>query len=134
MAAFLSEPRFEGLPCVLEGPGRSGKGLVPEDLADARAAQARAAAPQALEGARAEAQAGAGTAGGRTAGAEHAVELRLERRVAAGDLELAAEAQLAQAGAGVDLEHDLGLAGKSSKMRLSSSITVAGSRPASTRR
>jgi deoxyribonuclease IV len=36
MAAFLSEPRFEGLPCVLEGPGRSGKGLVPEDLADAR--------------------------------------------------------------------------------------------------
>jgi deoxyribonuclease-4 len=35
MAAFLSEPRFDGLPCVLEGPGRSGKGLVPEDLADA---------------------------------------------------------------------------------------------------
>ena len=37
MAAFLSEPRFEGLPCVLEGPGRSGKGLVAEDLADANA-------------------------------------------------------------------------------------------------
>jgi deoxyribonuclease-4 len=35
MAAFLSEPRFDGLPCVLEGPGRSGKGLVPEDRADA---------------------------------------------------------------------------------------------------
>ena len=35
MAAFLSEPRFEGLPCVLEGPGRESKGLVPEDLADA---------------------------------------------------------------------------------------------------
>jgi deoxyribonuclease-4 len=35
MAAFLSEPRFEDLPCVLEGPGRESKGLVPEDLADA---------------------------------------------------------------------------------------------------
>jgi len=40
MAAFLSEPRFEGLPCVLEGPGRGGKGLVPEDLADANAIRA----------------------------------------------------------------------------------------------
>jgi deoxyribonuclease-4 len=37
MAAFLSEPRFEDLPCVLEGPGRSGKGLVAADLADANA-------------------------------------------------------------------------------------------------
>ena len=26
MAAFLSEPRFEGLPCVLEGPGRERQG------------------------------------------------------------------------------------------------------------
>jgi deoxyribonuclease-4 len=40
MAAYLSEPRFDGLPCVLEGPGRSGKGLVPEDLADANAIRA----------------------------------------------------------------------------------------------
>jgi len=31
-AAFLSEPRFEGLPCVLEGPGAKGKGLDPGDL------------------------------------------------------------------------------------------------------
>ena len=32
-AAFLSEPRFEGLPCVLEGPGLGGKEVLPEDIA-----------------------------------------------------------------------------------------------------
>ena len=32
MAAFLSEPRFEGMPCVLEGPGHKGKGLDRQDL------------------------------------------------------------------------------------------------------
>ena len=26
-AAFLSEPRFEGLPCIFEGPGAAGKGV-----------------------------------------------------------------------------------------------------------
>ena len=31
-AAFLSEPRFEGLPCVLEGPGVDGKGVVAADI------------------------------------------------------------------------------------------------------
>ena len=31
-AAFLSEPRFEGLPCVLEGPGAKGKGVDRDDL------------------------------------------------------------------------------------------------------
>jgi deoxyribonuclease-4 len=36
-AAFLSEPRFEGLPVILEGPGMEGKGIVPEDITDARA-------------------------------------------------------------------------------------------------
>jgi deoxyribonuclease-4 len=36
-AAFLSEPRFEGMPVILEGPGMEGKGIVPEDIADARA-------------------------------------------------------------------------------------------------
>ena len=36
-AAFLSEPRFEGMPCVLEGPGAKGKGL---DRADLEAALA----------------------------------------------------------------------------------------------
>src|SRR5215207_2277218 len=34
-AAFLSEPRFDGLPCVLEGPGAKGKGVDRDDMADA---------------------------------------------------------------------------------------------------
>jgi deoxyribonuclease-4 len=34
-AAFLSEPRFDGLACLLEGPGARGKGLYPEDLSAA---------------------------------------------------------------------------------------------------
>jgi deoxyribonuclease-4 len=33
MIAFLSEPRFEGLPAILEGPGRSGKEIEPVDMA-----------------------------------------------------------------------------------------------------
>ena len=32
-AAFLSEPRFDGLPCVFEGPGVEGKGVEPIDMA-----------------------------------------------------------------------------------------------------
>jgi len=32
IAAFLSEPRFEGMPCVLEGPGAKGKGLDRADI------------------------------------------------------------------------------------------------------
>ena len=32
-AAFLSEPRFEGMPVILEGPGLAGKGIVQEDIA-----------------------------------------------------------------------------------------------------
>jgi deoxyribonuclease IV len=35
MAAFLSEPRFEGLPCVLEGPGAKGKAVDRDDMDDA---------------------------------------------------------------------------------------------------
>jgi deoxyribonuclease-4 len=35
MAAFLSEPRFEGMPCVLEGPGAKGKAVDADDMADA---------------------------------------------------------------------------------------------------
>jgi deoxyribonuclease-4 len=31
--AFLSEPRFEGLPCIFEGPGALGKGVEIEDMA-----------------------------------------------------------------------------------------------------
>jgi deoxyribonuclease-4 len=31
--AFLSEPRFDGLPCVFEGPGVEGKAVEPVDMA-----------------------------------------------------------------------------------------------------
>jgi deoxyribonuclease IV len=34
-AAFLSEPRFEGLPCVFEGPGASGKAVERPDIENA---------------------------------------------------------------------------------------------------
>jgi deoxyribonuclease IV len=34
-AAFLSEPRFEGLPCVFEGPGASGKAVERPDIDNA---------------------------------------------------------------------------------------------------
>ena len=40
IAAFLSEPRFEGMPCVLEGPGAKGKAIDADDLADAAAMRA----------------------------------------------------------------------------------------------
>jgi deoxyribonuclease IV len=32
IAAFLSEPRFEGMPCVLEGPGHAGKAVDRQDI------------------------------------------------------------------------------------------------------
>jgi deoxyribonuclease-4 len=32
----LSEPRFEGLPCIFEGPGVGGKQVEPEDIAIAK--------------------------------------------------------------------------------------------------
>jgi deoxyribonuclease-4 len=35
-AAFFSEPRYEGLPMIFEGPGVEGKGVVARDLAIAR--------------------------------------------------------------------------------------------------
>lgn len=31
-AAFLSEPRFDGMPVILEGPGMEGKGIIPDDI------------------------------------------------------------------------------------------------------
>jgi deoxyribonuclease-4 len=34
-AAFLSEPRFEGLPCIFEGPGASGKAVERPDIENA---------------------------------------------------------------------------------------------------
>jgi deoxyribonuclease IV len=33
MIAFLSEPRFEGLPVIFEGPGKEGKNVEPVDMA-----------------------------------------------------------------------------------------------------
>jgi deoxyribonuclease-4 len=35
IAAFLSEPRFDGLPCIFEGPGASGKQVDADDMANA---------------------------------------------------------------------------------------------------
>jgi deoxyribonuclease IV len=35
IGAFLSEPRFEGLACVFEGPGASGKAVEPADIENA---------------------------------------------------------------------------------------------------
>jgi len=32
IAAFLSEPRFDGMPCVLEGPGHTGKAVDRKDI------------------------------------------------------------------------------------------------------
>lgn len=39
-AAFFSEPRFEGLPMIFEGPGVEGKGVVARDIEIARALRA----------------------------------------------------------------------------------------------
>ena len=43
-AAFLSEPRFDGLPCIFEGPGRAGKQVEPEDMENAFALRERGVA------------------------------------------------------------------------------------------
>lgn len=40
-AAFLSEPRFEGLPCLFEGPGVGGKAVQVEDIRTAWALRER---------------------------------------------------------------------------------------------
>jgi deoxyribonuclease-4 len=40
-AAFLSEPRFEGLPCLFEGPGVAGKAVQLEDIRIAKRLRAR---------------------------------------------------------------------------------------------
>ena len=41
MAAFLSEPRFDGLPVVFEGPGHAGKNVEREDIENALALRER---------------------------------------------------------------------------------------------
>jgi deoxyribonuclease IV len=40
-AAFLSEPRFDGLPCVFEGPGAAGKAVQRDDIDNAYALRKR---------------------------------------------------------------------------------------------
>jgi deoxyribonuclease-4 len=46
MIAFLSEPRFEGLPVIFEGPGREGKNVEPVDMAWAYDLRARGLAAE----------------------------------------------------------------------------------------
>jgi len=41
IAAFLSEPRFEGLPVIFEGPGHKGKAVEREDIENALALRER---------------------------------------------------------------------------------------------
>jgi deoxyribonuclease-4 len=41
IAAFLSEPRFDGLPCIFEGPGKAGKQVEADDIANAMALRRR---------------------------------------------------------------------------------------------
>lgn len=48
-AAFLSEPRFETLPCVLETPGPSRQGPTPEQVALAFALRKRGQAARAAQ-------------------------------------------------------------------------------------
>ncbi len=46
-AAFFSEPRFEGLPMIFEGPGVEGKGIVARDIEIARELRAEGLAARA---------------------------------------------------------------------------------------
>jgi deoxyribonuclease-4 len=47
MAAFLSEPLFEGLPCIFEGPGARGKAVEKPDIENALALRERGLAARA---------------------------------------------------------------------------------------
>jgi deoxyribonuclease-4 len=49
MIAFLSEPRFEGLPVIFEGPGRLGKGVEAVDMAWAHDLRSRGLAARLRE-------------------------------------------------------------------------------------
>ena len=48
-AAFFSEPRFEGLPAIFEGPGLAGKGAALEDMRVARRLRNRGLKARGLE-------------------------------------------------------------------------------------
>ena len=50
MIAFLSEPRFEGLPAIFEGPGRDGKALEAVDIAWAHDLRSRGLAERLRSG------------------------------------------------------------------------------------
>jgi deoxyribonuclease-4 len=50
-AAFLSEPRFDGLPCIFEGPGAAGKQVEADDMANAFALREAGQAARGLSGA-----------------------------------------------------------------------------------
>src|SRR4051812_50110931 len=50
MIAFLSEPRFEGLPVIFEGPGRAGKEIEPVDMAWAHDLRSRGLAARLAAG------------------------------------------------------------------------------------
>ena len=47
IAAFLSEPRFDGLPVIFEGPGHAGKAVEREDIENALALRKRGQAARA---------------------------------------------------------------------------------------
>src|SRR4051794_10146528 len=49
MIAFLSEPRFEGLPVIFEGPGREGKNVEPVDIGWAHDLRSRGLAERLAE-------------------------------------------------------------------------------------
>jgi deoxyribonuclease-4 len=66
IAAFLSEPRFEGMPCVLEGPGHTGKAVDRQDIAWAM--QLREEGLAARRGGTGKRERGGSKAGGSTAG------------------------------------------------------------------
>ena len=48
-AVFLSEPRFEGLPAIFEGPGFAGKQVEPEDIAAMSGLRARGLAARGVQ-------------------------------------------------------------------------------------
>jgi len=66
-AAFLSEPRFEGLPCVLEGPGAAGKAVQPSDMTAAFALRDEGLAARKGRGRRSAKRGGNKADGGRSA-------------------------------------------------------------------
>ena len=61
-AAFFSEPRFEGLPAIFEGPGLAGRGAALEDIRVARRLRNRGLKARGLEPVRRRSHAGRASA------------------------------------------------------------------------